>query len=147
MSVRPHYDVLCSQGCIFVFSGTDVTINSLSDCGRTYDLNDHSEVNIQFYQKSSYEDCEITIKEHSSDDYPRMCIKPKTLDFNGCTLKVQIHMGLVIDGYEDEVHFILCILIKTHGMNSIKRPWAFNRIHTVRFFFVFFFFLLRYFPK
>ena len=94
----------------FCISGTDVQINSLSDCDRTFDLDDHNIVTVQFYQKKSSENCKITITEHSSDDYPRMCIKPVKLDFNSCKLKIEVHKGLVIGGFEDEVNSLFCIL-------------------------------------
>lgn len=85
----------------FKIDGMQVVINHNSDCDRSFDLNEHSEVIINFEYGVTI-NCRITANGSVHDDYPRMCVKPEKLNFGGCSFEVDVHNYIYIKGYEDK---------------------------------------------
>lgn len=72
--------------------GKDITVRSSSDC-RSYDLDDYSEININYKGDELYGECEIEIE--ADENYPRICIEAEKLFFDACAAEIEVHAGFV----------------------------------------------------
>lgn len=89
-----------------IFLGAEVVIKNSSDCDRSFELTELSEMMINFFNDVRA-NCSLTINgSEGIDKHTRKCIEPEELNYGGCTVQVDVHNFIYLENSGDKVRLL-----------------------------------------